>query len=271
MPLTRSRERLQGFPSLRECVSRPTQKDDDDFCAFDTARLLYNTGKRLERNLTILGQSERGALSFSGGKDSLLALDRARRQRLQVEFLVTLYDESSQRVRFHGVPLALMEEQARALGIHLLAYPTTPQTFETVFLQSLHDLRQRGITTLLFGNIHLADVRAWYEERTVRAGLLHREPLWGESPSQLVREFLARGYSAVLTCIEEARARPAWLGASLTEELVQAFEQTGIDPCGERGEYHTFVYAGPLFSSPVAFQLGERVAQNGFQLIDIQP
>lgn len=214
--------------------------------------------------------TERCALSFSGGKDSTLALDRALRQGLQVEVLVTLYDEASQRVRFHGVPITLIQEQAHALGIPLLAYPTVPETFEAVFFQALRDLRQQGMTTLLFGNIHLTDVRAWYEERTQAAGLLHREPLWGEPPGKLVREFLVRGYAAVLTCIEEAHADPNWLGSPLTEELIQAFEQAGIDPCGERGEYHTFVHAGPLFSSPLAFRLGGRISLSGFQLIDLQ-
>ncbi|MDQ2904082.1 MAG: adenine nucleotide alpha hydrolase [Chloroflexota bacterium] len=214
---------------------------------------------------------QRCAVSFSGGKDSFLALDRALQQGLAVDTLVTMYDEASQRVRFHGVPIALIQEQANALGLMLLSYPTAPDTFEAVFLQSLHDLRQRGITTLIFGNIHLADVRAWYEERTTAAGLIHVEPLWGQPPARLVREFLARGYAAILTCIEEARANPTWLGAPLTEDLIQACEQAGIDPCGEYGEYHTFVYAGPLFSSPLAFDLGERISQAGFQLIDIQP
>ncbi|MEO8970825.1 MAG: hypothetical protein ABI406_04395 [Ktedonobacteraceae bacterium] len=211
------------------------------------------------------------ALSFSGGKDSLLALDRAVRQGLSVDFLVTMYDEASQRVRFHGVPIALIQAQANALGIPLLSYPNAPETFEAVFLQSLRDIRRHGITTMLFGNIHLADVRAWYEERTTAAGLIHGEPLWGDAPGKLVREFLTRGYAAILTCIEEAQANPAWLGIPLTEQLVQAFEQSGIDACGERGEYHTFVYAGPLFSSPLAFRLGERISLSGFQLIDVQP
>lgn len=212
---------------------------------------------------------ERCALSFSGGKDSILALDRALRQGLQVDFLVTMYDEASRRVRFHGVPLELIQAQASALGIPLLAYSNRPETFETAFLESLRELRQRGITTLLFGNIHLADVRAWYEERSVAAGLIHREPLWGEAPARLVREFLARGYTAVLTCIEEGHARADWLGAPLSEELVQSFEQAGIDPCGERGEYHTFVHAGPQFSAPLPIHLGERISQAGFQQIDI--
>lgn len=214
-------------------------------------------------------QHEHYALSFSGGKDSMLALDRAVRSGLRVEYLVTLFDEASQRVRFHGVPIALIQAQADALGITLLPYPTRPETFESAFLQSLSDLRQRGVTGIIFGNIHLSDVRAWYEERTTAAGLTHVEPLWGDAPADLVRECIARGYQATLTCIEVARAKAAWLGATLTEQLVQEFERSGIDPCGERGEYHTFVSNGPLFARPVAIRTGTIVSMPGFQLIDI--
>jgi diphthamide synthase (EF-2-diphthine--ammonia ligase) len=151
----------------------------------------------------------------------------------------------------------------------LLSYPTTPEAFEAVFLQSLADLHQHGVSIILFGNIHLADVRAWYEERTIAAGLKHLEPLWGDAPGTLVRECIARGYRATITSIELARAKPAWLGATLTEALVEDFEVTGIDPCGERGEYHTFVSAGPLFARPLSIQLGDVVVQPGYQLVDI--
>ncbi len=214
-------------------------------------------------------QEARCALSFSGGKDSILALDRALRAGARVEYLLTLYDEASQRVRFHNVPIALIQAQADALGIPLLAYPNTPERFEAVFLQALQELRQRDIDTILFGNIHLADVRAWYEERTTAAGLLHREPLWGEAPAQLVRAYLARSYKAVLTCIELTRARPAWLGAQLNEALVEEFEQAGIDPCGERGEYHTFVYDGPLFAHPLPVHPGSVSEAAGFRMLDV--
>ena len=209
------------------------------------------------------------ALSFSGGKDSMLALDRAVRAGRQVRFLVTMYDAESERVRFHGVPITLIQAQANALGIPLLRYPTRPETFEAVFLQSLVDLRERGITGIIFGNIHLADVRAWYEERTAAAGLTHLEPLWGEAPAQLVRECIARGYVATLTSIELARAKTEWLGASLSEALVTDFEQMGIDPCGERGEYHTFVSAGPLFAHPLPIHLGQVMTMPGYQLVDV--
>ncbi|HZO75242.1 MAG TPA: diphthine--ammonia ligase [Ktedonobacteraceae bacterium] len=212
---------------------------------------------------------EQSALSFSGGKDSILALDRLTRTGKHINYLVTMYDAVTERVRFHGVPITHIQAQADALGIPLLRYPTTPENFETVFLQSLQNLRQLNVTEIAFGNIHLADVRAWYEERTTGAGLTHLEPLWDEDPAKLVRECIARGYLATLTCIEVARAKAEWLGATLTEQLVDEFEQGGIDPCGERGEYHTFVSAGPLFAHPLPTRLGSKKTMAGFQLVDI--
>ena len=144
------------------------------------------------------------AVCFSGGKDSMLALDRARRSGSQVARLVTLYDAASERVRFHAVPIGVMRAQAEALALPLSVYPTTAATFEVAFLAALAALRAEGTAGVIFGNIHLADVRAWYEERVRAAGLEHVEPLWGEAPGRLAREVLARGYTAGLTGIEEA-------------------------------------------------------------------
>lgn len=209
------------------------------------------------------------ALSFSGGKDSMLALDRAIRRGWPVRYLLNLYDAASQRVRFHGVRQELIQAQADALGIALLSYPTQPDTFEQVFLGALDDLCERGVDAIIFGNIHLADVRAWYEERTTAKGLTHLEPLWGEPVGLLAREVVQRGYQATLTSVELARAREAWLGQPLSEALIAEFESAGIDACGERGEYHTFVSSGPLFRYPLPIRLGERVSMSGYALIDI--
>jgi uncharacterized protein (TIGR00290 family) len=212
----------------------------------------------------------RYAVMFSGGKDSMLALDRAMRAGAASPTLLTLYDEASERVRFHGVPLAVMRAQAEALGLPARCYPTTPATFEAVFCAALAGLRADGFSGVIFGDIHLADVRAWYEERVRAAGLAHIEPLWDETPGALVREVVARGYRALLTCVEEATADPAWLGRTLDDPLIAAFERRGIDPCGERGEYHTFVSAGPLFRSPLAVALGEARAAGGFRQVDVR-
>ncbi len=209
------------------------------------------------------------ALSFSGGKDSMFALDRAARRGWPVRYLLNLYDAASRRVRFHGVRQELIQAQADALDIALLAYPTQPEAFEQVFLGALDDLRERGVDAIIFGDIHLADVRAWYEERTTAKGLAHLEPLWGEPVGLLAREVVQRGYQAVLTSVELARAREAWLGQPLSEALITEFESAGIDACGERGEYHTFVSSGPLFRQPLPIRLGERVSMPGYALIDI--
>ncbi|MFI5271712.1 MAG: adenosine nucleotide hydrolase [Ktedonobacterales bacterium] len=196
------------------------------------------------------------AVCFSGGKDSMLALDRARRSGVQVVRLVTLYDGPSERIRFHAVPVTVMRAQAEALGLPVSLYPTTPLTFEEVFVSALDTLRADGIHGLIFGNIHLADVRKWYEDRVRAAGLEHVEPLWSEAPERLVREVVSRGYRAVLTCTEESNTDPGWLGQPISEELIAAFERRGIDPCGEHGEYHTLVTNGPLFHVPLAVHFG---------------
>jgi uncharacterized protein (TIGR00290 family) len=216
------------------------------------------------------------AVCSSGGKDSMLALDRAVRAGLRVARLVTLYDGASGRVRFHAVPVDVMRAQATALGLPLDLYPTTPTEFERVFLGALGELRASGIVGMIFGNIHLAEVRAWYEERVRAAGLVHVEPLWGEPPVQLVREVVARGYTAVLTCVEEPKADPAWLGQPLSAELIAEFERRGIDCCGEYGEYHTLVIAGPLFNQPLALRWGATRVEDGlaapqcFRQMDVQ-
>ena len=216
------------------------------------------------------------AVLSSGGKDSILALDRAVRSGLHVARLVTLYDEATERVRFHAIPIAVLRAQAEALQLPLSLYPTAPATFEAAFLAALDALRRENVAGVIFGNIHLADVRAWYEERVRAAGLAHVEPLWGQPPGQLVREVLYRGYSAVLTCIEEPRAAPAWLGQPLSEDLIAAFERRGIDPCGERGEYHTLVTDGPLFHATLKVRLGAVRAdgdpqlQGRFRQLDVQ-
>jgi diphthine-ammonia ligase len=210
------------------------------------------------------------AVFFSGGKDSMLALDRATRSGYYVARLVTLYDGATERVRFHGIPTALMRAQADALGIPTLLRPTTPDNFERMFLQALDELCAEGIGAVVFGNIHLVDVRGWYEERVRNAGLDHIEPLWGAEPAALVRETLSRGYQPVITCIEEATTDLAWLGQTITDQLLDAFARQGIDPCGERGEYHTFVVDGPLFRHPLPIRLGAVHSSQGFRQIDVQ-
>lgn len=211
------------------------------------------------------------ALSWSGGKDSALALHRLRAQGAAVRWLVNLFEASSGRVRFHGVRAELVRAQAQALGVELVQRPVTSDGFEAAFLEVLEDLKRRGCGAVAFGNVHLEDVRAWYEERVRRAGLAHVEPLWGGEPARLVREFLSLGYGAVVVSVDLARGRPEWVGAELDEAFLQAVHAAGADPCGEFGEYHTFTFRGPAFRFPVSFRWGLRVERDRHRLVDLLP
>lgn len=212
------------------------------------------------------------ALSFSGGKDSTLALDHSLRDGLEVAALFNIYEGSTGRVRFHGVRAERIRAQAEALAIPLIEGTTHPDDYETVFLRVLDRLLEDGIGGIIFGNIHLADIRAWYEERVLGRGLEHIEPLWGIEPEMVVREVIDRGYVATIASIDLARAPQSWLGRQVDHALLaEMLARPEIDACGERGEYHTYVSDGPIFRHPVPFGLGERVEIEGHALVDITP
>jgi uncharacterized protein (TIGR00290 family) len=206
---------------------------------------------------------------WSGGKDSALALARARRRGLDVRWLVTVYDSATDRVRFHATPMASIAAQAQAARLDLVSVSTTWEGFDEALAGTLRDLRDAGCTGLVFGDIHLADVRAWYEERTAAAYLEHVEPLWGEDPAALLAEFVAIGGRAVLTCVERDRLDVAWLGRVIDEDFVRDIAGTGIDPCGENGEYHSFAFAGPFFAHPVDWRFGERRDDGRFAQVEV--
>jgi uncharacterized protein (TIGR00290 family) len=212
------------------------------------------------------------ALMSSGGKDSTLALDRARRQGLDVRFLANLYDRASGRVRFHGVRATLISDQADALGLTCVQAAAGEDDFDDAFATLLDSLRQRGCEGVVFGNIHLADVREWYETRVRALGLDHVEPLWGEPPIELVYEVIERGYRAVIVGVDAHRGAAPFLGRELDADVVTELGITeGLDPAGERGEYHTFVYDGPAFTAPVAIEIGTVREEQGHRLLDLLP
>jgi uncharacterized protein (TIGR00290 family) len=206
---------------------------------------------------------------WSGGKDSALALARCQRRGFDVRWLVTVHDDVTERVRFHATPVASIARQAAAAGLDHVTVPTSWSSFDATLAATLAHLVRGGCTGLIFGDIHLADVRAWYEERTRAAGLEHVEPLWGEAPDVLLREFVGIGGRAVLTCVDSEALDPGWLGRVIDEQFVRDIAVTGIDPCGENGEYHSFAFAGPFFRHPVPWRLGERRNDGRFAQIDL--
>jgi uncharacterized protein (TIGR00290 family) len=212
------------------------------------------------------------ALMSSGGKDGTLALDRARRQGLDVRWFASIFEGNTGRVRFHGVPYQLVDTQARALGLEPVLKRTHPDTFEDAFTRLLADLKGRGCTGLLFGNIALADVRGWYETRVRAAGLEHVELVWGEPSMELAYEVVERGYRALVVSVHLAMRAVRFLGREMDADLLTEIGITDdLDPCGERGEYHTFVFDGPEFRVPVGFTVGERMERDGHRFLDLVP
>jgi uncharacterized protein (TIGR00290 family) len=213
--------------------------------------------------------SDRHAFMWSGGKDSALALGRAFTSGIVVDRLLSFYDSATRRVRFHATGVEMLEAQAAAIEIELHAIPTTWPEMEASLRQELSSLREEGFSGVVFGDIHLADVRAWYEDRVIAAGLKHVEPIWGEAPQLLLDEFVLLGGRAVITCVELAKLDESWLGRVIDERFASEIAKTGIDACGENGEYHSFAFAGPVFKRPVSWAAGERRLDSGFAQLDL--
>jgi uncharacterized protein (TIGR00290 family) len=213
--------------------------------------------------------TNRYVLMWSGGKDSALALDRALKSGIEVGRLLSFYDAATRRVRFHATRVEMLEAQAAAIGIDLRAVPTAWQDMEANLRAELSSLREEGFKGVVLGDIHLADVRAWYEERVTAAGLQHVEPLWAQSPQLLLDEFVSSGGRAVVTCVELAKLDASWLGRGIDERFASEIASAGVDACGENGEYHSFAFAGPIFKKHVSWTAGERRVDSGFAQLDL--
>lgn len=215
---------------------------------------------------------EKFAVLWSGGKDSCLALQRAHQSGLHVGGLLNFFDESSGRVRFHGVRAPLIVGQANALRLELFQHGTLPDTFAGAFAAALGDLKARGYAGVVAGDIHLEDVRQWNEEQAFGAGLQLVEPLWHLGGPAILEEFVAAGFRAVLTCCDKRWAELLRPGREIDHAFIlEASHAHGLDVCGENGEYHSFVIDGPLFSRRVGFTTGEVRRGNGFSQIDLIP
>lgn len=207
---------------------------------------------------------------WSGGKDSALALLRARDRGIGVTRLLNIYDPATDRVRFHATRRELITAQADAIGLEIDQHGVAWDRYDTAFRDMLAGLKDSGFRGVVFGDIHLADVRSWYEDRVRAAGLEHVEPLWGDAPADLVAEFVASGSRAVLTCVQVTKLDATWLGRIIDERFVRDVAALPVDPAGENGEYHSFTFAGPLFRAPIRWRPGTRRDEGDFAQLDLE-
>jgi uncharacterized protein (TIGR00290 family) len=216
------------------------------------------------------------ALSWSGGKDSAMALAALRSEPgIDVVALVTTITQDHDRISIHGVRRSVLEAQVAAVGIVLVEVPIPAAASNAIYEQALASAlaglrrQQPALRHLAFGDLFLADVRA-YRERLL-AGLDWEPlfPLWDRDTAQLARDFVKRGFRAILTCVDTTQLGAEYAGREFDSALLAALP-AGVDPCGENGEFHTCVYAGPIFAQPLPLRTGERVLRDGrFQYCDV--
>jgi uncharacterized protein (TIGR00290 family) len=202
-------------------------------------------------------------LFWSGGKDSGLALDRLRRGgEYEIVALITTVNRHYGRVSMHGVREELVTAQAHTIGLPLDTMYVGPSGTNDEYVAALRATlgawRERGVDTVAFGDIFLADLRQWRETLLAEFGLRGTFPLWHADTRDLAREFVDRGFKAVLCCANDAMLGESDVGRALDADFFAGLP-AGVDPCGENGEYHSFVWDGPVFRAPVKFTRGETV------------
>jgi uncharacterized protein (TIGR00290 family) len=215
----------------------------------------------------------RALVSWSSGKDSAYALHEVRRD-FDIVGLVTTVTSAYERVSMHGVREVLLEQQAAAVGLplHKIAIPAPcpNEIYEEKFLAVMASARERGVTHVVFGDLFLADIRGYREQLLARAGMQCVFPLWERDTGVLAREMIESGLRATLTCVDLRKLDAAYAGRAFDAALL-ADLPAQIDPCGENGEFHSFVTDGPMLERPIAVRAGETVVREGFAFADLVP
>jgi uncharacterized protein (TIGR00290 family) len=213
-------------------------------------------------------------LAWSSGKDSAFTLHVLRSQDVEVVGLLTTINEAFDRVAMHAVRLELLRAQADAVGLPLLEvripWPCPNEAYEAAMAAALETARERGVTAVAFGDLFLEDVRRYREEKLAPTGLEPLFPLWGRPTRALAEEMVALGQKAVLTCVDP-RVAPRELAGRAFDAAFLAELPASVDPCGERGEFHSFAWDGPAFRRPVPVEVGEVVERDGFVFADLVP
>jgi uncharacterized protein (TIGR00290 family) len=212
-------------------------------------------------------------LSWSSGKDSAWSLHVLRqRGEYKVAGLLTTFNEAADRVAMHAVRRDLVEQQAAAAGLPLwavpLPWPCSNEQYESLMAQTCAKAVSEGIEGVAFGDLFLGDVRAYREKQMTGTGLQPIFPVWGRPTRALAEEMIAGGLRAKLTCVDTTKLDQSFAGREFDQSLLSALP-AGVDPCGERGEFHSFVYAGPMLNATLPISVGVTVVRDQFAFADL--
>jgi len=214
-------------------------------------------------------------MSWSGGKDSALALgEMIASKRYRVKALLTTLTEGYDRISMHGVRRNLLKAQALSLGLPLeevwIPKKANNEVYEDRMWRVLSRYKEEGVQQVGFGDLFLRDIRSYREEKLAQIGMSGVFPLWGRDTHELAGEFLEKGFRAVVCCVDPRKMSEQFCGRDYDADFLEAIPGT-VDPCGENGEFHTFVCAGPIFREEILVTKGRVVLRDGFCFADLLP
>jgi uncharacterized protein (TIGR00290 family) len=212
-------------------------------------------------------------MSWSSGKDSALALQTVRQDpNVTVAALLVTLNAEADRVAMHAVRRALLESQADRLDLPLhvveIPSPCPNDVYEARMTEALDAAARDGVNAVVFGDLFLEDVRQYREQALQGTGIAPLFPLWGRPTRELAHAIIGEGVRAILTCVDPSQLDPSFVGRAFDDDLLRDLPEA-VDPCGERGEFHTFVWNGPGFTSPIPVRPGEVVIRDGFVFCDV--
>ena len=215
---------------------------------------------------------EKAFISWSGGKDCCLSAYRAKQQGIDLAYLLNMVTGDKWRSCSHGIGAEWIRQQAEAIGIPLLQFPTTSETYQTVFKNALIELHYDGISTGIFGDIDFEPHREWIEQVCKPVGISPVLPLWGRDQNEIAAEFLRLGFQARVIAVRADLLGHEWLGRMVDKEFLRDVTSLnkGITPCGEAGEFHTLVVDGPIFKKRMEIQDAAAEKRGGHWFWDIK-
>ncbi len=208
--------------------------------------------------------------SWSGGKDSCLALYYTIKAHDIPKYLFTVLDEEGEYSRSHRIPKGILQQQSRKIGIPITFTSASWEDYEVRFDETLQQYRQNNITYGVFGDIDIEEHREWCERICEKNGIKANHPLWKRSREELIEEFIRLGFKAKIIVTKADKLGSEWLGRSIDKEVIEEFRERKIDICGEYGEYHTLVTDGPLFESGIKVEGKNKVMKDGYWFLDIE-
>mgnify|MGYP000047008100 FL=1 len=223
------------------------------------------------QNMRMGKKTLKAFVCWSGGKDSALTLYRAKKEGVKVMYLLNMLAEDRKFSRSHGLPSGILREQAERIGIPILQCPSSWKEYERKFKDKVFELKKEGIDAGIFGDIDLEEHRRWVERVCRDTGIKPLLPLWGEDRERLLKDFIKVGFRAILVTVNLKFLDERWLGREVNQEFIEDLKTLGgIDLCGEKGEYHTFVFDGPIFKEKLKFFLGKKIFKDNYCFLEIK-